>query len=413
EMVSQAGRTKAPIQKIADIVSKYFVIAVLLIALITFASWYLLGPDPKLSNAIINSIAVLIIACPCALGLATPISITIATELGAKFGVLIKNAEKLELLSKIDTLVLDKTGTITEGKPKLNLIKAITEYKEDELLLLAASIEKNSEHHLGKAFIQAANEKNLKLSKVTNFESITSKGVSGIIDGLEIKLGNEELFNNQDIPDEAEQMRADGQTVMFIGVNDKIVGFFAISDAIKPEVKIVLERLRNFNIRIIMLTGDNPVTANKIAKQIGITEVIAGVTVAQKLEIIKDLQEQGAIVAMAGDGINDSPALVQSNVGVAMGNGTDIAIESASITIINGDIQGIVRAYILSKITMRNIKQNLFLAFGYNALSIPIASGVLYNYGILLSPVIASVAMSLSSLSVIYNALRLRLFKFI
>lgn len=416
EMVSKAGRTKAPIQKLADQVSKYFVPAVLIIAIITALIWYLVGPGPRLNYAILNSIAVLIIACPCALGLATPMSIMIGTEQGAKSGILIKNAESLELLAKIDTLIIDKTGTLTEGKPQLTYIKALGSYSEEKLLYFAASLEQSSEHPLGSAIVKAAQEKNLTLAKASNFKSLTAKGVTGIIDNNEIAVGVIKLFEDSDtikqeiekLSSEIEKLRHEGQTVLFIGVDNQLVGLIAVADPIKTTAFEALDRLRTQGINIIMLTGDNKTTAIAVGNKLGIETTKAEVTPEQKLQIIKELQ-QGRIVAMAGDGINDSPALAQANIGIAMGTGTDIAIQSAGITLIKGDLHGIARAYSLSKATIKNIKQNLFLAFGYNALSIPIAAGILYPFsGTLLSPMIASAAMAISSVSVIYNSLRLR-----
>jgi Cu+-exporting ATPase len=417
EMVSKAGRTKAPIQKLADQVSKYFVPAVLLIAIITALIWYMFGPEPRLNYMILNSIAVLIIACPCALGLATPMSIMIGTEQGAKAGILIKNAESLELFAKIDTLVVDKTGTLTEGKPQLTYIKALGNYTEEKLLYFAASLEQSSEHPLGSAIVKAAKEKDLTLSKASNFKSLTAKGVTGIIEKKEVAVGVINLFEDNDkikleitkLSGEIENLRQEGQTVMFIEVSNQLVGLIAVADPIKATAYEALHNLRAQGINIIMLTGDNKTTAFAVGKKLGIETIKAEVTPEQKLQIIEELQQQGCIVAMAGDGINDSPALAKADIGIAMGTGTDIAIRSAGITLIKGDLHGIARAYNLSKATIKNIKQNLFLAFGYNALSIPIAAGVLYPFsGILLSPMIASAAMAISSASVIYNSLRLK-----
>lgn len=417
EMVSKAGRTKAPIQKLADQVSQYFVPAVLIIAIITAVVWYLFGPEPRLNYMILNSIAVLIIACPCALGLATPMSIMIGTEQGAKVGILIKNAESLELLAKIDTLVIDKTGTLTEGKPKLTYIKSLGSYSEEELLYFAASLEQSSEHPLGSAIVKAAKEECLVLAKASNFKSITAKGVTGIVDEREVAVGVIKLFENKKkinqeidgLSSEIKRLRSKGQTVMFIEVDNRLAGLIAVADPIKATAFGALYDLRTQGINIIMLTGDNKTTAFAVGKKLGIEEIKPEVTPEQKLQIIKELQQQGCVVAMAGDGINDSPSLTQANIGIAMGTGTDIAIESAAITLVKGDLHGIARAYSLSKVTIKNIKQNLFLAFGYNVLSIPIAAGILYPFsGVLLNPMIASAAMALSSVSVIYNSLRLR-----
>lgn len=420
EMVSKAGRTKAPIQKLADEVSKYFVPAVLLISIITAITWYVFGPDPRLEYAILNSIAVLIIACPCALGLATPISIMVATGEGTKFGVLIKNAESIELFAKIDTLVVDKTGTLTEGKPRLAYIKKLRNYTDEELLFFAASLEQNSEHPLASAIVKAAHDKNLILAKTTNFKSHVAKGVIGIIDKKEIAVGTLALFeDNEEIQQEVkrlskeiEELRNQGQTVMFVNIDNKLAGLIAVSDPIKENSSEAINKLRTEGIDIIMLTGDNKTTAQAVGKKLGIEKIEAEVTPEQKLQVIKNLQQQDHIVAMAGDGINDAPSLVQANIGIAMGTGTDIAIESAGITLVKGDLSGVVKAHYLSKSTIKNIKQNLFLAFAYNTLSIPIAAGILYPFfGILLSPMIASAAMALSSVSVIYNSLRLRSIK--
>lgn len=414
EMVSKAQRSKMQIQKLADLTSAYFVPIVILIAIITGLIWYIAGPEPKLAYAMVNSIAVLIIACPCALGLATPMSIMAASGKGAKLGILIKDASSLELLSKIDTIVVDKTGTLTEGKAKLTLIKSLGEYDESKLLYWAASLEQNSEHPLAAAIVNAAKEKNINLAKVENFQSITGQGIIGSIDGVAISFGNLKLFseevnNIEQIDKLAFEMRRDGQTVMFFGIEGKIEALFCTADPIKPSACNAIKELKQNNVNIIMLTGDNLTTALAIAKKLNINKVEAGVTPARKAEVIKDLQLQGKIVAMAGDGINDAIALAQANVGIAMGNGTDIAIESAGITLLKGDINGIIKAYKLSKATIRNIKQNLFFAFIYNILGVPIAAGILYPWlGVLLSPIFASVAMSFSSISVIINSLRLK-----
>lgn len=415
-MVLDAQRSKAPIQKLADIISSYFVPSTLIIAIITAICWYIWGPEPKLHYIILNSVGVLIIACPCALGLATPMSIMVGTEVGAKSGILIKNAESLETLEKIDILVVDKTGTLTEGRPELTLIKTFGDYSEEELLILAASIEQNSEHPLGKAIVKAATEKNLVFVKTSDFKSITGKGAAGFIGKKSLAIGNMKLFeNNQAIKSdllkldaELEDLRKSGNTVMLLAINNKLEGLLAVSDKIKSTSYAALKELRKNNIRVIMLTGDNKTTAEAVAKKLEISEIYAEVTPEYKLTIIEGLQKQGLVVAMAGDGINDAPALAKANIGIAMGTGTDVAIESAGITLVRGDISGIIRAYLLSKATMSNIKQNLFFAFGYNALSIPIAAGLLYPwFGILLNPMIASVVMALSSVSVIYNSLRL------
>ena len=416
-MVSEAQRSRAPIQRLADIVSSYFVPAVILIAVITFIVWSLIGPEPRLAHAIVNAVAVLIIACPCALGLATPMSIMVGTGRGAIAGVLIKNAEALEVMEKVDTLVVDKTGTLTEGKPRLSSVVPLPEWNESELLRLAASIERSSEHPLAAAIVAGAQGKNLKLSEAEEFESITGEGVVGKVDGRLVALGNSRLLEQLNIEvggmlERAEALRKEGETVMFIAVDGKPAGLMGVSDPIKESTPEALRMLHDDGIRILMLTGDNRITAEAVARKLGIDEVQADVLPEQKGEIVKRLQAQGRMVAMAGDGINDAPALAQAQVGIAMGTGTDVAIESAGVTLVKGDLRGIARARRLSRATMRNIRQNLFFAFIYNALGVPIAAGILYPaFGLLLSPIIASAAMSFSSVSVIGNALRLRKLK--
>ncbi|HJZ05573.1 MAG TPA: heavy metal translocating P-type ATPase [Patescibacteria group bacterium] len=413
-MVSEAQRSRAPIQRLADIVSSYFVPAVILIAVVTFIVWSLVGPEPRLAHAIVNAVAVLIIACPCALGLATPMSIMVGTGRGAIAGVLIKNAEALEVMEKVDTLVVDKTGTLTEGKPRLSSVVPLPEWNESELLRLAASIERSSEHPLAAAIVAGAQGKNLKLSEAEEFESITGEGVVGKVDGRLVALGNSRLLEQLNIEvggmlERAEALRKEGETVMFIAVDGKPAGLMGVSDPIKESTPEALRMLHDDGIRILMLTGDNRITAEAVARKLGIDEVQADVLPEQKGEIVKRLQAQGRMVAMAGDGINDAPALAQAQVGIAMGTGTDVAIESAGVTLLKGDLRGIARARRLSRATMRNIRQNLFFAFIYNALGVPIAAGILYPvFGLLLSPIIASAAMSFSSVSVIGNALRLR-----
>jgi len=413
-MVSEAQRSRAPIQRLADIVSSYFVPAVILIAVVTFIVWSLIGPEPRLAHAIVNAVAVLIIACPCALGLATPMSIMVGTGRGAIAGVLIKNAEALEVMEKVDTLVVDKTGTLTEGKPRLSSVVPLPEWNESELLRLAASIERSSEHPLAAAIVAGAQGKNLKLSEAEEFESITGEGVVGKVDGRLVALGNSRLLEQLNIEvggmlERAEALRKEGETVMFIAVDGKPAGLMGVSDPIKESTPEALRMLHEDGIRILMLTGDNRITAEAVARKLGIDEVQADVLPEQKGEIVKRLQAQGRMVAMAGDGINDAPALAQAQVGIAMGTGTDVAIESAGVTLLKGDLRGIARARRLSRATMRNIRQNLFFAFIYNALGVPIAAGILYPaFGLLLSPIIASAAMSFSSVSVIGNALRLR-----
>jgi Cu+-exporting ATPase len=415
-MVSEAQRSRAPIQRLADVVAAYFVPAVVLIAAITFIGWGLFGPPPRMAFALLNAVAVLIIACPCALGLATPMAIMVGTGRGATAGVLIKNAEALEILEKVDTLVVDKTGTLTEGKPQLVSIIPLAELAETELLRLAASLERGSEHPLAAAIVQGAQKKGLSLSKASQFESLTGQGVRGVVDGLKVSLGNRKLIELSRsggvfdrLTEKAETLRKDGQTTMFLIVDGKVAGILGVADPIKSSTLEAIRLLHEENIRVVMLTGDSRSTAETVASKIGIDEIHAEILPQQKSEIVKQLQQQGHIVAMAGDGINDAPALAQANVGIAMGTGTDIAMESASVTLVKGDLRGIARARKLSRGTMRNIRQNLFFAFIYNALGVPLAAGVLYPvFGWLLSPMIASVAMTFSSVSVIANALRLR-----
>ncbi|MEK6301736.1 MAG: heavy metal translocating P-type ATPase [Acidobacteriota bacterium] len=413
-MVSEAQRTRAPIQRLADTVSSYFVPAVIVVAIITFVVWGLAGPEPRLAHSVVNAVAVLIVACPCALGLATPMSIMVGTGRGAAAGVLIKNAEALEVLEKIDTLIVDKTGTLTEGKPRLTSVLPLNGMSESDLLRLAASIERGSEHPLAAAIIAGARQKDLKLSEAEEFQSITGKGVVGKIDGHVVALGNSKLLEQLKIEagslaERAEALRKEGETVMFVGVDGRLAGLLAVADPIKASTAEAIRELHEDGIRIVMLTGDNRTTAEAVARKLGIDEVEADVLPEQKGEVVKRLQAQGRSVAMAGDGVNDAPALAQAQVGIAMGTGTDVAIESAGVTLVKGDLRGIARARKLSRATMRNIRQNLFFAFIYNALGIPIAAGLLYPvFGLLLSPMIASAAMSFSSVSVIGNALRLR-----
>tara|TARA_R110000824_G_scaffold401796_1_gene616746 strand:+ start:10352 stop:12676 length:2325 start_codon:yes stop_codon:yes gene_type:complete len=413
-MVAEAQRSRAPIQKMADIVAGYFVPVVVFIAIITAVVWGIWGPAPALSFALINAVAVLIIACPCAVGLATPMSIMVGTGRGAQAGILIKNAESLELMEKIDVLVIDKTGTLTEGKPKLISVIAGEDQIELELLLLAATLEKGSEHPLATAIVEGAKVREIKLSNVEEFESITGKGVSGIVNNKQVALGNDKLLKElgieeTDLVNQADVLRSKGQTVMFVAVEGKLAGLIGVADPIKETTQQALHDLRKNGIRIVMLTGDNEVTAKAVAGQLEIDEIEAGVLPERKSEVVKRLQQEGYKVAMAGDGVNDSPALAQADVGIAMGTGADIAMESAEVTLVKGDLTGIVRARKLSQATMRNIRQNLFFAFIYNATGVPIAAGVLYPFfGILLNPIIASAAMVFSSLSVILNAARLK-----
>lgn len=413
-MVSEAQRSRAPIQKMADIVAGYFVPVVLLVAVITAVIWGIWGPDPRLAFAVINAVAVLIIACPCALGLATPMSIMVGTGRGAQAGVLIKNAESLELMEKIDVLIVDKTGTLTEGRPKLTSVFTTGEFSEEGLLFLAASLEKGSEHPLAAAIVEGAESRNIRLSDAEDFESFTGKGVAGIVDGRKVALGNDKLLDTLDIEkteiiDKADGLREQGQTVMLVGVDGAMAGLIAVADPIKETTPDALHDLRAQGLRIVMLTGDNEKTARAVAVQLEIDEIEASVLPERKSEVVKRLQSEGYKVAMAGDGVNDAPALAQADVGIAMGTGADIAMESAEVTLVKGDLSGIVRARKLSRATMKNIRQNLFFAFIYNATGVPIAAGLLYPvFGILLSPIIASAAMTFSSVSVILNALRLK-----
>ncbi|MEP6635629.1 MAG: heavy metal translocating P-type ATPase, partial [Acidobacteriota bacterium] len=414
QMVAEAQRSRAPIQRLADVVAGYFVPGVIMIAIITFIVWATMGPEPRLAYAMINAVAVLIIACPCALGLATPMSIMVATGKGAQIGVLFRNAEAIEVLREIDTLVVDKTGTLTEGKPKLVTVAPAAGWNDAELLRLAASLERGSEHPLAAAIVAGAQERAIELVKTEVFESITGKGVKGQIDGRSVSLGNRALLEELGIdPGElaaqAETFRADGQTVMFVSVDGKPAGLLGVADPIKATSVEAIKQLHEQGIRIVMLTGDSRTTAQAVASKLNIDEVVAEVLPNQKAEIVKRLQSEGHKVAMAGDGINDAPALAQAQVGIAMGTGTDVAMQSAGVTLVKGDLRGIVRAIRLSQATMRNIKQNLFFAFVYNSIGVPVAAGILYPFfGLLLSPMIAAAAMSFSSVSVIGNALRLR-----
>jgi P-type Cu+ transporter len=414
QMVAEAQRSRAPIQKLVDVVAAYFVPTVVGIAIITFIVWALVGPQPRMAHAIINAVAVLIIACPCALGLATPMSIMVATGKGATVGVLFKNAEAIEVMRKVDTLVVDKTGTLTEGKPKLVTVKPSDGIDDFTFLQLAASLERGSEHPLAAAIVKGAEEQGVNPVEAKNFEYLTGKGVSGEVDGRRVALGNRRLLeelgiNPGDEADQADSLRQEGQTVMFVAIDGKFAGLVGVVDPIKETTPAAIERLHDDEVRIVMLTGDNRTTAQAVAKKLGIDEVIPGVLPDQKAEKVKQLQQEGRIVAMAGDGINDAPALAQAQVGIAMGTGTDVAMESAGVTLVKGDLRAIVRARMLSRATLRNIKENLFFAFVYNSLGVPIAAGVLYPwFGILLSPIIAAAAMSFSSVSVVSNALRLR-----
>jgi P-type Cu+ transporter len=414
QMVADAQRSRAPIQKLADLVAGYFVPVVIGVAILTFAIWATAGPEPRLAHALINAVAVLIIACPCALGLATPMSIMVAMGKGATAGVLFRNAEAIETLRKVDTIVVDKTGTLTEGKPTLVSVTVAQGFDESQLLRLAASLERVSEHPLAAAIVAGAQKRGIDLTKVDWFESITGKGVHGEIAGKKVALGNRALLDQLgvepgNLSTQAEALRGEGATVMFIVVNQRAAGLIAIADQIKASTPEAIRALHEDGIRLVMLTGDSSTTAKAIAAKLRIDDVVAEVLPNQKVEVIKRLQNENRVVAMAGDGINDAPALAQADVGIAMGTGTDVAMESAGVTLVKGDLRGIVRARRLSQATMRNIKQNLFWAFIYNSLGVPIAAGILYPFfGILLSPMIAAAAMSFSSVSVIGNALRLR-----
>lgn len=417
KMVSEAQRSRAPIQKLADVVSGRFVPVVILIAIITVIVWGLVGPEPKLAHAIVNAVAVLIIACPCALGLATPMSIMVATGRGASMGVLFKNAESIEQMRKVDTLVVDKTGTLTVGKPKLVTIKSLGVLNENELLSLVASVEKVSEHPLAMAIVTGAQERNVALLEVSDFSSITGKGILAQIGNKKIAIGNKALMEDHSINylnyiNEMDKLREDGQTVMMIALNNEFAGYIGVKDPIKETTLLTIKTLQDLGINVVMITGDNAKTAQAVANKIGLTNFYSDVLPQKKAEIVKVMQKEGKFVAMAGDGINDAPALAQAQVGIAMGTGTDVAMNSAGITLLQGDLMGIVRARSLSEATIKNIKQNLFFAFIYNVVGVPVAAGVLYPFtGILLNPMIAAAAMSLSSVSVIINALRLKTIK--
>ncbi|MDX1455500.1 MAG: copper-translocating P-type ATPase [Gammaproteobacteria bacterium] len=416
-LVSEAQRSRAPIQKLADRVSAWFVPSVVVTAILAFIAWALFGPEPRMAYAIVNAVAVLIIACPCALGLATPVSIMVATGRGAKLGVLFRDAEAIETLRKVDTLLIDKTGTITEGKPALQDVAATDSFSDDEVLAFAAALETGSEHPLASAILGAAKERELDIGKVENFDSVTGAGVVGKLDGRSLALGNRSLMDKENIDmaalaDKAEAWRDKARTVMYLAVDNKLAGILAVADRIKETTPQALREIRAAGMKIIMLTGDNEKTAKAVAAELDIDDVIADVHPEDKAQAVKDLQEQGQVVAMAGDGINDAPALAQADVGIAMGSGTDIAMESAAVTLMRGDLGGLLKARRLSEATVGNIQQNLWFAFGYNGLGVPIAAGVLYPFfGILLSPMIAAAAMSFSSVSVIGNALRLNVRK--
>jgi Cu+-exporting ATPase len=413
QMVAQAQRSRAPIQRLADQVSGWFVPMVIGVAVLAFAAWSIWGPEPRFTFALIAAVSVLIIACPCALGLATPMSVMVGIGRGSQSGVLIKNAEALEQMEKVDTIVIDKTGTLTEGRPKVTAVRPAQGLDETEVLRLAASLERGSEHPLAAAIIAAAEERGLTLSPASNFDSPVGKGVIGKVEGRDVVLGNRLMMQNAGIDvagmeTAADDLRADGATAIYVGIDGKPAGVIAVADPIKPTTPAAIAELKRLGLRVVMLTGDNATTAHAVARKLGIDDVAAEVLPEDKSKVVERLRAEGRIVAMAGDGINDAPALAASNVGIAMGTGTDVAMESAGVTLVKGDLTGIVRARHLSAATMRNIRQNLFFAFVYNALGVPVAAGILYPaFGILLSPIIAAAAMSLSSVSVIANSLRL------
>jgi Cu+-exporting ATPase len=413
KMVSEAQRSRAPIQRLADRVAAYFVPAVIVSAIITFVVWYFVGPQPRFAHALVNAVAVLIVACPCALGLATPMAIMVGTGRGARAGILIRNAEALETFGKVDTLIIDKTGTLTEGKPTLSSVIPQPGFEESDLLQLVASLERSSEHPLAAAIVKGAEAKKLALTDVVGFNSTTGKGVKGTVSGKQVAVGNAELFHDLSIDptplvDRAEALRKEGQTVMLVAIDGKAAGVVGVADPIKDSTPDAIRELREAGLKIIMVTGDNATTAKAVADKLGI-EFYADVLPQKKAEVVKECQQKGSVVAMAGDGVNDAPALAQADIGIAMGTGTDVAMEAGGITLLKGDLRGILRARHLSKSTMRNIRENLFFAFVYNAIGVPLAAGVLFpGFELLLNPMIAAAAMSFSSVSVIANALRLR-----
>ncbi|MGH8166986.1 MAG: copper-translocating P-type ATPase, partial [Woeseiaceae bacterium] len=417
-MVAEAQRSRAPIQRLVDLVAAWFVPAVVIVAVLTFIVWAWVGPEPAMAYAIVNAVAVLIIACPCALGLATPMSIMVGTGKGARHGILIKNAESLEIFEKVDTIVVDKTGTLSEGRPALVTIQPAAGFDEDELLSLAGSVETASEHPLAQAILAGARKRSLKLAAADEFESVTGEGAQAIVTGKKVAVGNARMMErvgalNTALAEAAEAHRAEGQTVMFVAVDGQAAGLIGVADPIKASTPRAIEQLHAAGLKVVMLTGDSAGTATAVARKIGIDDVRADVSPEDKHRVIRELQAAGAKVAMAGDGINDAPALAQADIGIAMGTGTDVAMDSAGVTLVRGDLMGVSRARMLSEATMRNIRQNLFFAFIYNTAGIPIAAGVLYPFfGLLLSPMIAAAAMSLSSVSVIGNALRLRRLEF-
>jgi Cu+-exporting ATPase len=413
KMVSEAQRSRAPIQRLADRVASYFVPAVIVSAIITFVVWYFVGPQPHFAHALVNAVAVLIVACPCALGLATPMAIMVGTGRGARAGILIRNAEALETFGKVDTLIIDKTGTLTEGKPTLSAVIPQPGINKNDLLQLVASLERSSEHPLAAAIVRGAEARKLSLSDAVGFNSTTGKGVKGIVSGKQVAVGNAELLRDLSVDpapllDQAEALRMEGQTVMLIAADGKAAGIVGVADPIKESTPDAIRELKAAGLKIIMVTGDNATTARAVADKLGI-EFEADVLPQKKADVVKERQQQGSVVAMAGDGVNDAPPLAQADVGIAMGTGTDVAMEAGGITLLKGDLRGILRARHLSKSTMRNIRENLFFAFVYNAVGVPLAAGVLFpGFGLLLNPMIAAAAMSFSSVSVIGNALRLR-----
>ena len=414
QLVAEAQRSRAPIQRLADVVAEYFVPAVVLAAVVAFVAWAVWGPPPAMSFALIAAVSVLIIACPCALGLATPMSIMVGVGRGAQAGILIKNAEALERFEKVDTLVVDKTGTLTEGRPRVTTVTTDGDGREDEILRLAASLERGSEHPLAAAIVEAARDKGLQLGTADDFQSVTGKGVTGRVESATVALGNVKLLadlgiDSGSLEEVSEEHRSKGETIMFVAIDGQVAGIIGVSDPVKESTPATLEALREEGVRIVMLTGDTLATARAVADRLGITDVEAEVLPQEKGAVVARLQQEGAVVAMAGDGVNDAPALAQADVGIAMGTGADVAIQSAGVTLIKGNLDGIVRARRLSRAAMGNIRQNLFFAFFYNALGVPVAAGALYPFtGILLNPIIAAAAMALSSVSVISNALRLR-----
>jgi Cu+-exporting ATPase len=414
QMVAEAQRSRAPIQRLADVVAGWFVPAVVITAIIAFIVWGLVGPEPAMAYAIVNAVAVLIIACPCALGLATPMSIMVGTGKGAQNGILIKNAEALEGFEKVDTIVVDKTGTLTEGHPELVMVTPFGDFSEDSLLGPAASVEMASEHPLAAAIVRGAQERSIELASQSGFQSVTGQGAKAEVAGRQVAVGNEKLLReigayDEELAAQAEDFRKKGQTVMFVAVDGKLAGLLGVADPIKKTTVEAIKQLHAAGLKVVMMTGDNAATAEAVAREIGIDEVHAGVSPEDKSRVVRELQEAGSIVAMAGDGINDAPALAQADIGIAMGTGTDVAIESAAVTLVRGDLLGVAKARNLSRATMKNIRQNLFFAFAYNTAGVPIAAGILYPFfGLLLSPMFAAAAMSLSSVSVIGNALRLR-----